>query len=396
MRHRRRPAKLDDSDDNLKRIPPQRLNEAIRGWRSTVTAAEVETAPVFRRFASPNDSAPTSLQQVVLGVDFGARATHVAMGSMDGDIVGWHSRPVDARRVILADAGWISDAATRLSQESGSPAAIGISFCGAVSDAHGSVAFSRPRGTPIHVQVRDRFEQRFGVPTVVETDARAGAMAEAAAGIARGQQDFVFLSLASGIRAAICMDGRLIRGAFDRAGDIGHWRLTKRGPRASGKAASWEALAPGSGLPDLARFMYPRRTWPEDLTADDLIASAISRDPWAGRVVRSSAVWLGWGIAYLVDLLDPQMVVLGRLDPGLQELVLPTAIRIARREIARENRTYRIVTSSLGDKIGPSSALAVAINASRAEASAPTALDARRLQQVHVPANETRAHVARR
>ena len=157
------------------------------------------------------------------------------------------------------------------------------------------------------------------------------------------------------------VDGRLHRGAADSAGEVGHWRMAQRGPRAYGKTGSWEALASGAGLPRLARYLHPERSWPPELTAEMLINLARQGDQDARHIVERSAVWLGRGIALLVDLLDPEMVVLGSLAVRAGDLFLPTATRTVRSETAPRTHGCQIVAAGLGDRLGDVAALSAAI-----------------------------------
>jgi len=141
--------------------------------------------------------------------------------------------------------------------------------------------------------------------------------------------------------------------------------MTRRGPAAYGKTGSWEALSSGAGLPRLARQMYPDGGWPTDLTAEALVGLARSGNPQAARVIKVSADWLGRGIAQLVDLLNPEVVVLGSLAVRAGDLFLPTVRRVVARECTVRNRECRIVASELGAQAGDIAALCAAIHHGR-------------------------------
>jgi glucokinase len=107
--------------------------------------------------------------------------------------------------------------------------------------------------------------------------------------------------------------------------------------------------------------MYPREAWPEDLSAETLIGLARASDPRATRVIRTSATWLGRGIAQLLDLLNPEVVVLGSLAVRAGDLYLSTVRGVVARESLPRNRECRIVASGLGDRAGDVAALCAAI-----------------------------------
>ena len=180
----------------------------------------------------------------------------------------------------------------------------------------------------------------------------------------------MFLTYSSGLGAGLILDGRLYRGTADGAGEVGHWGMARRGPRAYDKTGSWEAFASGIGLPLLARHLYPDGDWPAGLTAADLIERARAGDAPAVRVLEVSAGWLGRGIANLIDLLDPEIVVLGSLAVRAGDLVMPTIRRVAEQE-SLEGRRCRIVASALGEQIGDVAALSAAIYQGRLGPAAP-------------------------
>lgn len=297
----------------------------------------------------------------IMGLDIGGTNTAVLAGTPAGGIL---ERQVHAMvpGAPFADT-WsaITALADRLVATRGRPSAIGVSVGGPL-DTAGGVILSPPNlpGWDA-VPVRDLLTARFGAPTFVEHDARAGALAEWLFGAARGCRDVVFLTFGTGMGAGLIVDGRLHRGAADAAGEVGRWRMAYRGPRAYGKTGSWEAFASGSGLPRLARFLHPEREWPPDLTAEAIVRLARSGDQQASRVVETAALWLGRGIAYLVDLLDPEIVVLGSIAVRAGDLFLPTAIRTVRRETGARTHGCRIVAAETGESLGDLAALSAAI-----------------------------------
>jgi glucokinase len=211
------------------------------------------------------------------------------------------------------------------------------------------------------IPLKRQLSERFGVPAYVEHDAKAGAVAEWLFGAARSYQNVIFLTFGTGLGAGLILDGRLYRGTFDNAGEVGHWRMAPRGPVAYGKAGSWEALSSGSGLPRLAKYRYPDNVWPDNVTAEDIIHLARDGDARSLKVVQESATWLGRGIALLVDLLSPDVVVLGSLAVRAGDLFLPVVRRVVTKECHERNGGVHVVASELGEAIGDTAALCAAI-----------------------------------
>ena len=137
--------------------------------------------------------------------------------------------------------------------------------------------------------------------------------------------------------------------------------MAARGPEAYGKTGSWEGFSSGAGLPRLARHLFPGRLWPEPLTAETLVLLAREGEPAAARVVQESATWLGRGVALLVDLLDPEVVVLGSLAVRAGDLLLPVVRAVVLEEAIGRGTVCQTVASELGEQIGDVAALSAAI-----------------------------------
>jgi glucokinase len=163
---------------------------------------------------------------------------------------------------------------------------IGVSIGGPVDSKQGRVL--GPPNLPgwEDVPLARMLTERFSLPAFVEHDAKAGALAEWMFGAGKGKQDLVFLTLGTGLGAGIISGGRLLHGAANAAGEVGHWRVAETGPDVYGKPGSWEGYASGTGLVALARFLYPERFAVEGLTAALLSEAARTGDPQAREVLR--------------------------------------------------------------------------------------------------------------
>jgi glucokinase len=304
-------------------------------------------------------NSPTS--EWILGLDIGGTTTSAVAGQASGQIFDRRTCPSHAERGFAAMWEMMTAAADELVNEHGRPSAVGVSIGGPVSTEQGIV--HSPPNLPgwDDVPLKDRLRGHFGVPVYVEHDARAGAVAEWLFGAARGCRNVVFLTFGTGLGAGLILDGRLYRGTNGLAGEVGHWRMSRRGPSAYGKPGSWEALSSGSGLPRLARHLYPGTSWPADMSAATLASLARSGDVQARHVIHTSATWLGRGIAHLVDLLSPDIVVLGGLAVYAGDLFLPTARKVLARECAGHNGNCPIEAAQLGTDIGNVAALCAAL-----------------------------------
>ncbi len=301
----------------------------------------------------------------ILGFDIGGTKTAVLAGTAQGQVLERLAAPSNAGQGFASMWAAMVTSADALIGRRGAPTAVGVSIGGPL-DAEQGIVYSPPNlpGWDA-IPLKERLAERFKVPIYVEHDARAGALAEWLFGAGQGVNDLIYLTFGTGLGAGLIVDGRLVRGARGDAGEVGHWRMLRRGPQAYGKTGSWEALSSGAGLPRLARHLYPDAGWAADLSAETLIGQARGGDPRAIRVIRVSADWLGRGIAQLVDLLNPEVVVLGSLAVRAGDLFLPTVRRVVARECTERNRECRIVASELGAAAGDIAALCAAIHHGR-------------------------------
>ena len=300
----------------------------------------------------------------ILGFDIGGTKTAVIAGTAAGEVLERRVRPSEADRGFDHMWSGIAAAGDALVRERGTPLAVGVSIGGPLDQARGVIL--GPPNLPgwTDIPLGDRLAERYGVAAHVEHDAKAGLLAEWYFGAARGASDAVFLTLGTGLGCGILAGGRLVRGAGDGAGEIGHWRVARSGPIAYGKAGSLEAFASGSGVERLARYRDPVR-WPGGAQAADIVAAARDGDPAARSVLRETAHRLGGAIAQLADLLDPEVVVLGALGWRAGDLLLPAVRRTVAREALPRPRRLRIVPAELGERLGDVAALVAAIHHGR-------------------------------
>jgi glucokinase len=297
----------------------------------------------------------------ILGFDIGGTKLATVAGRSDGQVLTEVTRPSHAHEGFGPMWERIVAMGQELVAGRGAPDAIGVSIGGPVDSARGLVL--SPPNLPgwDSIPLGEKLRAEFGVPAFIEHDAKAGALAEWMFGAGRGRRTVIFLTFGTGLGAGLVLDGRLHRGALDGAGEVGHWHMADHGPVAYGKEGSWEAFCSGAGLPRLAHHLFPD-AWPETLTAAELIDLARGRDEGARRVIETSALWLGRGIAQLVDLLNPDVVVLGSLAVRAGDLFLPVVRDVVRREcLPGHAAACDVVATALGEKIGSTAALCAAI-----------------------------------
>lgn len=255
--------------------------------------------------------------------------------------------------------------------------AIGIS-CGGPLDSRAGLVLSPPNlpGWD-RVDVVTPLATRFGVPAALQNDANACALAEWQWGAGRGCQNMIFLTFGTGMGAGLILDGRLYSGTNDLAGEVGHIRLEAEGPLGYGKAGSFEGFCSGGGIAHLGRLLAERQLaagnppaycpTPDALsgvTAETLGAAARQGDSTALEVYRLAGEALGRGLAVLVDILNPQRIVIGSIYGRQRSLLEPSALETLRAEaLPLALAVCEIVPAGLGERVGDLASLAIAATA---------------------------------
>lgn len=310
-------------------------------------------------------------------VAIGGTKSTVALAVCGDDTVDWQASD---RLATSADPDATLTALTQLLADQlagirGSLAGIGI-VCGSPLDEKAGLVLAPPNLPQwTAVDAATPFAERFGVRPSLVNDADAGALAEWAWGAGRGARSMVFLTMGTGLGAGLILDGRLYRGAAGLAGEAGHWRLAESGPVGHGKAGSFEGFCAGSGIARQARqlgaeqlsngrstAMAPDWASLAGLTAERAGHAADAGDETALGLWASVGQRLGAGLALIVDLLNPNVIVLGgiynrqraRLEPAMRAVLEQEAL-------GASLRACRIEPSGLGERIGDWSGLAAAL-----------------------------------
>ncbi len=285
----------------------------------------------------------------------------LANGKMDTD----HERPPE---VLLKEAlGQLG----RLAEDrgSGKPPSLGVACPG---------PFLQPEGRFLEVPNLPRWQgfelkaflhEHWPGPATAMNDANAAVLAERLWGAARGCNNAILLTMSTGMGAGLLIDGRLVEGSLGFAGEVGHIRLAQEGPVGFGKHGSVEGFLSGPGMVQVARAEVLRHEQlglantisPGELSPRSICEAAKMGNPVATAAVDQCARRLGELCAMLVDLLNPDVIVLGTIGSAFPELFIPTAQEVIDREaIPHSAEHVRLAPSGLEDR-GNQSALAAAI-----------------------------------
>ena len=313
---------------------------------------------------------------VLAGIDIGGTKCAVTLGRVEGEAITILAKE---RFATLNSPGatltLISDTLARLLTDQGETlAAIGISCGGPLDSARGLVL--SPPNLPgwDAIDVCAPLRERFGVPVALQNDANACALAEWRWGAGRGCRNMIFLTFGTGMGAGLILDGRLYSGTNDMAGEVGHLRLEENGPVGYGKAGSFEGFCSGGGIAQLARARAEvaiRAGVPPMFCAslDDLQAittqavaeAAQAGDPLALELFSVVGRQLGRGLALLVDILNPERIVIGSIYARQQAILEPRVLDSLRSEALPQSLAVcQILPAGLGEQVGDYASLAIA------------------------------------
>lgn len=253
---------------------------------------------------------------------------------------------------------------------------IGIS-CGGPLNSEQGVILSPPNLSGWdNVKIVEYLENKYHGKVYLQNDADACALAEWKFGAGKGTKNMIFCTFGTGLGAGLILNGMLYTGCCDMAGEIGHMRLSEYGPIGYGKAGSFEGFCSGSGIAQLgmsvARELLQqgkKASFCESLGELELItAKKVAECAKAGaedakEVYRISGRMLGKGLAILIDILNPERIVLGSIFARSSELLIEEMYRVLRNECLSYSLEHcEIVPAKLGESLGDVAALSVAIN----------------------------------
>ncbi len=305
-----------------------------------------------------------------IGIDIGGTKCAVVLGDEEGHVLDRFAMPTGACAPTL-EALFAAVAKHR------DYAAIGVS-CGSPLDAERGIIQSPPNlpgWDDVHIV--DMLTERFGVPAFLRNDADAGALAEWKFGAGRGTKHMIFLTCGTGMGAGLILGGRLYAGASGAGGEVGHMRLAEIGPVGYGKAGSFEGFCSGGGIAQTGEMVARMRAqvgrpvpWDDGtpITAKRLAEAAYAGDEAAREVWDRTAEMLGRGVAILIDVLNPQRIVIGSIFARSGDLLRPGMERVIAREcLPHAAAACEIVPAALGERIGDMAALSIAVGGLKGE-----------------------------
>lgn len=251
------------------------------------------------------------------------------------------------------------------------PDRIGIS-CGGPLDSERGIIMSPPNLPGwSNIEITEILERHYGVSAYLQNDANASALAEWKFGAGRGSGNMVFLTFGTGMGAGLILGGRLYEGTNGNAGEVGHIRLEKDGPVGFGKRGSFEGFCSGGGIAQLAKSaadealahgIRPSYLDCNEISARTVAEAARGGDPTALSVYAEVGKRLGRGLSLLIDILNPEKIVIGSIFERSGDLLTEHMQRELCSEALKESADVcTVLPAALGDLIGDHAAIAAAV-----------------------------------
>lgn len=243
---------------------------------------------------------------------------------------------------------------------------VGISCGGPLNSKKGVIMCPPNLPDWDNVPIVNIVSEHFGVKAILHNDANACAVAEWRFGAGRGYQNLVFLTFGTGMGAGLILDGKLYTGTNDGAGEVGHIRLSEDGPEGYGKKGSFEGFCSGGGIKKLAELtaieylrenkkssLFKSEADFSNLTATNIAKAMYEGDEFATAVYKKCAEYLGRGLSVIIDIINPEAIVIGSIFERNEEFFQSEIKEIIENEALTDNvKNCKILSAELGESIG--------------------------------------------
>jgi glucokinase len=266
------------------------------------------------------------MTDLVIGIDVGGTTIKAALFDFEGRDYDSSTRPTPRQlgpdAVVTTIIDVVRELRTRV-PEAAELRAVGLVVPGVVDSQHGVAVYATNLGWR-DLPLRQIVAEAVDLPVIVDHDVRAAGLAELELGAGRGVQEMIFVALGTGIAAAVITKGRVLSGASNRAGELGHLPVFPGGERcACGQRGCTETYASGASL--ARRYSIASRT--NDATASEVINRAAAGDPLAQEVFGDAITALGRALVNYVLIMDPEVIVLGGGLSGAEAALLDPLAR---------------------------------------------------------------------
>ena len=313
---------------------------------------------------------------LALGIDLGGSKILTAVVDAQGRMLSRDYRLTPAAQGPDPVVEAIMQSARQALDQAGLPQDVAVFGIGApgISNPETGVVFTSPNLPGWHnVPLGKTIERRSGKPTFLINDANAAAIGELHFGAGKGARNFIYVTVSTGIGGGIIIDGQLYSGAIGTAGEIGHMAIAGSGPRCNcGNTGCWETLASGSALEREAVRRISEGTPTSILgyvdgdvkkvTAKVIHTAAERNDRLARELIGQTAYYLGVGLANLINIFNPELVVIGGGLSNMGDILLKPAFQVAgKRAFTQAYKAARFARATLGGNSGVLGAAAFAL-----------------------------------
>jgi glucokinase len=320
---------------------------------------------------------PEDSTTLILGIDLGGTKILTAVTNSQGKMLSRDHSITPASKGHEAVIQSILESAHRALEQANVAiselTAVGIGAPG-LSNPETGMLFTSPnlpgwRDVPL----RDIMQERLGKRTFLINDANAAALGEFYFGAARGASNFIYITLSTGIGGGIVIDGKIYSGAIGAAGEVGHMTIDDDGPICNcGNRGCWEMLASGTALAREAKHRIEEGVRTsileyaegdvEKVTAQVVHSAAERGDSLAQELIARTSYYVGVGLANLINIFNPELIVIGGGLSNIGDMLLKPAFKVARERAYKEAfQAVRFASAELGRDSGVLGAAAFAL-----------------------------------
>jgi len=301
---------------------------------------------------------------MIIGIDVGNTNMTGALASDNGKRITTLRRKSDRAGGAKAGVKLISEIIAALQKRAngkgGSVRRIGVGFGGPVDFERGVALLSHQNPGWENTPLRDQLQQRFGIPVVLDNDANAGTLGEWRFGAGRGVNDLLYVNIGTGIGGGVIVNGALVRGAQNLAGEIGHIIVRRDGPVCTcGKHGCLEGCASGSAIGRRGSEALGRK-----VSGKEVFTLAAKGNATAQRILAEVIEDLAQGLGVGIGLLNPALIIIGGgLSEAPEKLFLqPLRHAVPRYCLAEAAPRLRIEPAQLRYDAGVMGAVSLAMS----------------------------------
>lgn len=302
-----------------------------------------------------------------IGIDVGGTNVKIALVDGEGKIIYSNSVPTYAQMGYEYTVNNIKQAIKDLMKETNTEAkdiqGIGFDFPGQVDCKTGVVKNAPNIPGWVNVPIAQMIEEEFHIPTRIDNDVRCAALGELKFGAGRGCENFVCITVGTGIGSGIVINGKVVRGAANAAGELGHIKLQMEdGPLCGcGDSGCLEAFASGPSIVAMAQeylkggksAKFRELAGDGEITPYIVAKAAEAGDPVAKRIFEKMGYYIGMGLTSVINLLNPERIIIGGGVAECGELLLdPIRRTIIERAMKVQRDAVEIVPAELGNSAG--------------------------------------------